>query len=65
MAQKSEIVSFNENIPELSTLLEIDGAELDRVVGGYLEADCPNLQSCTGFGDCNGKSSCIGNASVM
>jgi hypothetical protein len=55
---KSEIVSFNEAVPELSTLLEIDGAELDRVVGGT--ADCPNLTSCGNYSDCNGKSTCIG-----
>ena len=62
MAQKSEIVSFNENIPELAKLLEIDGAELDQVMGGYsdLEADCPSLTSCSGYGDCNSKSSCLG-----
>ena len=64
MAQKSEIVSFNENIPELAKLLELDGAELDRVVGGYTELeaepDCPKLSNCTGYGDCNTKDSCLG-----
>jgi hypothetical protein len=57
MVQKSEIVSFNESVPELSTLLEIDGSELDRVVGG---TSCPNLQSCGTFSDCNTKETCIG-----
>ena len=65
MAQKSEIVSFNEVVPELAKLLEIDGAELDQVLGGYaeLESDCPNLATCNTFGDCNTKTSCIGRMS--
>jgi len=62
MSQNREIVSFNENVPELSRLLELDGAELDRVVGGYTELEaepsCPNLTSCTTYGDCNSKTSC-------
>jgi hypothetical protein len=40
---KNEIQSFNETVPEMSTLLEINGAQLDTVVGGYVGpiVECP------------------------
>jgi hypothetical protein len=58
MATKNEIVSFNAEVPEMSKLLEIDGAELDSVTGGVAkEPDCPNLTSCTTYTQCTIKAS--------
>jgi hypothetical protein len=49
---KNEIVSFNESVPEMSELLEIDGAELDIVTGGVAVADCPKLTTCGTYTRC-------------
>jgi hypothetical protein len=52
---KNEIVSFNETVPGMSQLLEIDGSELDIVTGGRAAervADCPNLTSCGTYTRC-------------
>jgi hypothetical protein len=51
---KNEIVSFNETVPGMSQLLEIDGSELDIVTGGLAQkvADCPNLTSCGTYTRC-------------
>jgi hypothetical protein len=54
MQRKNEIVSFNESVPELSDLLELDTAALDRVIGGLVAAttceshkgSCAELTSC-------------------
>ena len=59
---KKEIVSFNEAVPELSKLLELDGAELDRVIGGNaepLESICSALTNCTTYdGMCSNLTTC-------
>jgi hypothetical protein len=58
MATKNEIVSFNAEVPEMSKLLEIDGAELDIVTGGLAkEPSCPNLTSCDVYTQCTVKAS--------
>jgi hypothetical protein len=55
MQRKNEIVSFNESVPELSDLLELDTVTLDRVIGGLVVApttceshkgSCAELTSC-------------------
>ena len=51
----SEIVSFNHAVPEMSSLLDLDGAELDQVIGGVQVTDCPKLTSCTTYGSCTDK----------
>jgi len=48
MRNYSEIVSFN-TVRELSELLNLDGAELNSIVGGG-EAECPSLHSCMCYG---------------
>ena len=56
---KTEIMSFNEAVPELSKLLEIDGAELDRVVGGMTDALIESGSTCNTFkGSCSDLTSC-------
>jgi hypothetical protein len=57
---KSEIVSFNEAVRDLSTLLEMDGSELDRVVGGMMEASAiASGTTCGTFkGSCSTLTSC-------
>jgi len=65
----SEIVSFNEVVRDLSKLLELDGEELNWVVGGedwmsiagtFDSATCPTLASCTTACSCMSYESCIG-----
>ena len=53
----SEVVSFNEWVPDLSKLLELDGAELDRVQGG--QDSLAGGMSCDTFtGSCSSLSHC-------
>ena len=55
----SEVVSFNELVPDLSKLLEVDGADLDGVLGGKdaftaLGASCGTYTgSCSSLSNCN------------
>jgi len=41
-----EIVSFNEQIPEISALLDLDDSALDMVTGGLVDSGCGSLSSC-------------------
>lgn len=43
--KNDQIVSFNVDIPELPTLIELDEEELEQVAGG-VPPTCPNLTSC-------------------
>jgi hypothetical protein len=49
--ESSEIVSFNPDVPDVATLIELDGALLDMISGGIEAPDCPRLK-------------CVGNCSI-
>jgi len=53
----SEIVSFNEQVPEVSALLDLDDSALDLVVGGLADGGCGQLSSCPNL-------TCIGKCGV-
>lgn len=53
-----ELFSFNEDVPEMSSLLELEGAELEQIIGGlmagttcdtYSVKNCSELTSCGTF----------------
>jgi len=43
---ESEIISFNEQVPEVATLLDLDDSALDTVVGGLMDSGCDALSDC-------------------
>jgi|GEM_PF-4443067 len=57
--KKKELVSFNEVVRDISSLVELNDEELDQVMGGFansIEQGCPSDNAC----EPNCRSNCPG-----